>query len=132
MMLSHGLQVIEVGEPMPLTETLNVTCFDANHCPGSMMLLFEGMTSAGDAVRDCCTGDARFERAMVVSLADVLASTGALPIDHLYLDTTFCMEEFREFDTMQSQAEAVCECIRQHRVAGQHCYLDCRSLPSRP
>ena len=125
------LQVIEYAEPMVLTERLTVTCFDANHCPGSLMLLFEGVTAAGDAVRDCCTGDARFEEGMMADLADVLNHTGALPIDHLYLDTTFCMEEFIQFDPIHHQAEAVCRCLEQHRrIATQHVYLDCSMIGS--
>ena len=123
-------KVIEVGEPFPLNASINVTCFDTQHCPGSVMFLFEGVTVTGATVRDICTGDARFEDECITSLADMLQSMGALPVDHLYLDTTFCMEEFSRFDMMATQAQSVVNCIRQNRLRGQHVYLDCSMLGS--
>jgi DNA cross-link repair 1A protein len=34
------LQVLDLGQKVNISG-IDVTCFDANHCPGSIMILFE-------------------------------------------------------------------------------------------
>ncbi|KAF8657812.1 hypothetical protein HU200_059974 [Digitaria exilis] len=60
---------------------VNLTCFDANHCPGSIIILFEPPN--GKAVLH--TGDFRFSSEMVDN--PVLQSSH---IHTLILDTTYC------------------------------------------
>ncbi len=59
-------------------ETMTVTLFDANHCPGAVMFLFEGYFG-----RILYTGDFRFSPAMVAPLRN-------LAIDLAYVDNTYC------------------------------------------
>ncbi|KAG8901010.1 hypothetical protein FRB99_005602 [Tulasnella sp. 403] len=61
------LKTIELNTPTPMEvnakETVTVTAFDANHCPGSVMYLIEGKKGA-----ILHTGDIRCEAAFVQSL----------------------------------------------------------------
>ncbi|KAL2020411.1 hypothetical protein VTK56DRAFT_8454 [Thermocarpiscus australiensis] len=67
---------------------LQVTLFDANHCPGAVMFLFEG---EGKAV--LYTGDIRSEPCFVNAIARspslVEYSSGLKTLDTIYLDTSF-------------------------------------------
>ncbi|KAH6842974.1 beta-lactamase-like protein [Chaetomium sp. MPI-CAGE-AT-0009] len=67
---------------------LQVTLFDANHCPGAVMFLFEGQ---GKAV--LYTGDIRsepwFVNAVARSPALIEYSSGLKTLDTIYLDTSF-------------------------------------------
>uniref|UniRef100_A0A0D9XE40 20 kDa chaperonin, chloroplastic n=1 Tax=Leersia perrieri TaxID=77586 RepID=A0A0D9XE40_9ORYZ len=71
---------------LPLNEKITIagvslTCFDANHCPGAVIILFEPPN--GKAVLH--TGDFRFSSEMANNC--VLRSS---PIHTLILDTTYC------------------------------------------
>lgn len=67
---------------------IQVTLFDANHCPGAVMFLFEG---GGKAV--LYTGDLRceawFVNALTRSPSMVEYSYGIKTLDTIYLDTSF-------------------------------------------
>ncbi|XP_075189746.1 5' exonuclease Apollo-like [Anomaloglossus baeobatrachus] len=91
--LTHKLQVkstwinpLEVGvcHMLPLDdcgiETVAVTLIDANHCPGSVMFLFEGYF--GTVLH---TGDFRYDPVMLA-----YPPLRNLKIDVLYLDNTNC------------------------------------------
>ncbi|KAK4232522.1 beta-lactamase-like protein [Podospora fimiseda] len=85
-------------KPLPLeTQTvlelepgnnLQVTLFDANHCPGSVMFLFEGQGKAA-----IYTGDVRsepwFVNAITRSPSMIEYSTGLKTLDTIYFDTSF-------------------------------------------
>ncbi|KAM4872020.1 5' exonuclease Apollo [Thomomys bottae] len=73
---SHVLPLDEVG-----LETMTVTLIDANHCPGSVMFLFEGYFGT-----ILYTGDFRYTPSMLKEPA--LAS--GKQIHTLYLDNTNC------------------------------------------
>ncbi|KAM5477740.1 hypothetical protein McanMca71_006696 [Microsporum canis] len=81
------LQVPTEIELMP-GNTIKVTLFDANHCPGSVMFLIEG---AGKAI--LYTGDIRAEEWWVQSLVRnpvlIPYTMGDSRLDNIYLDTTF-------------------------------------------
>ncbi|KAK8543803.1 hypothetical protein V6N13_025970 [Hibiscus sabdariffa] len=71
---------------LPLNQKINIsgiyiTCLDANHCPGSIMILFEPPN--GKAVLH--TGDFRYSEEMAG-----LSLWNACPINTLILDTTYC------------------------------------------
>ncbi len=67
---------------MPLdaraTVHATVTAIDANHCPGAVLLLFEGYFG-----RVLCTGDFRYCPAIGRALA-------GCTIDLAYIDNTYC------------------------------------------
>ncbi|KAK4166397.1 beta-lactamase-like protein [Cladorrhinum sp. PSN259] len=67
---------------------LQVTLFNANHCPGSVMFLFEGRGKAA-----LYTGDVRsepwFVNAIIRSPSLIEYSSGIKTLDTIYLDTSF-------------------------------------------
>ncbi|ERN05595.1 uncharacterized protein LOC18433777 isoform X1 [Amborella trichopoda] len=81
---------------------VNVTCFDANHCPGSIMILFE--PSNGRAVLH--TGDFRFCTEMGTN--SILRSCS---IHTLILDTTYCDAQY-DFPKQEAVVQFVIEAIQ--------------------
>lgn len=85
-----------VDESSGKEQKVHVTLLDANHCPGSVMFLFEGET--GTALY---TGDVRAERSWLNKQRQlqILFYSSGQPrlIDSLYLDTTFCNQLYPEF-----------------------------------
>lgn len=86
---------------------IQVTLFDANHCPGSVMFLFEGN---GSAV--LYTGDIRSEPWHVQSLSRhpcLLEYTlGSKILDKIYLDTSFTNDVH-----FQTKGEGIAELLRK-------------------
>ncbi|XP_034552082.1 5' exonuclease Apollo [Notolabrus celidotus] len=101
---------LEVGEPhlLPLDdiskERLTVTLIDANHCPGSVMFLFEGYFGS-----ILYTGDFRYTPSM---LREPCLRTNTT-IDILYLDNTNC-DPNRTLPTRQRATQQIKEIIRSH------------------
>lgn len=96
---SHVLPLDEIGR-----ETMTVTLMDANHCPGSVMFLFEG--NFGTILY---TGDFRYTPAM---LREPALSAGK-QIHTLYLDNTNCNPAL-DLPSRQEAAQRVLELIRKH------------------
>ncbi|KAJ3168371.1 hypothetical protein HK101_011652 [Irineochytrium annulatum] len=93
--LEPQLRVLEYGTPtkvMTGREDVTVTMFDANHCPGAVMFLFEGHLISGEEKRVLYTGDVRAEQSWRNELVrNPLMRTTACKlklIDRLYLDTS--------------------------------------------
>lgn len=78
--------------------SIRVTLFDANHCPGAVMFLIEGN---GKAI--IYTGDIRSEQWWIDSLVRnpvlIPYTMGTKRLDNLYLDTTFASRSapYRDF-----------------------------------
>ena len=88
----------EVGQEM-----MTVTLIDANHCPGSVMFVFEGYFG-----RILYTGDFRFcERFLTHS------ATKGKKFDILYLDNTYCDPKCA-FPSRSSATMTIMEIIRNH------------------
>ncbi|XP_074620404.1 uncharacterized protein LOC141879157 [Acropora palmata] len=109
----HVKSELVVGLPLyePVTinldevgrETMTVTLVDANHCPGSVMFIFEGYFG-----RILYTGDFRF--------CDRLLKYSAIKgkqFDTLYLDNTYCHPKCF-FPTRSNATTTVVEIIRNH------------------
>lgn len=109
----HVRSELVVGLPLyePVTinldevgrETMTVTLVDANHCPGSVMFIFEGYFG-----RILYTGDFRF--------CDRLLKYSAIKgkqFDTLYLDNTYCHPKCF-FPTRSNATTTVVEIIRNH------------------
>ena len=96
-------------------EKIRVTLFDANHCPGAVMVLIEG-----DSKTILYTGDIRSEPWWVNSLArnPVLLpyTTGLKCLDQIYLDTTFAVKEdiYRSFPSKAEGMHELLEKVRQY------------------
>ncbi|KAI3915165.1 hypothetical protein MKW98_011510 [Papaver atlanticum] len=94
-------------EVLPLNQKISiggvdVTCLDANHCPGSVIIFFE--PSNGKAVLH--TGDFRFSEEM--TNISVLQSC---PISTLILDTTYCNPEY-DFPKQEAVIQFVIDAIQ--------------------
>ena len=97
---SHILPLDETGE-----ETMTVTVIDANHCPGSVMYLFDGYFG-----RILYTGDMRYESWMLA----YTAMSSLTNIDFLYLDNTYnCSAS--NFPTRAVAKSMICDIIRRHQ-----------------
>ncbi|KAI5296343.1 hypothetical protein KEM52_003801 [Ascosphaera acerosa] len=107
------LRPVPLGVPTQIRltprESVRVTLFDANHCPGSVMFLIEG---SGKAI--LYTGDIRAEKWWVGALMrhPVLIPYihGHKTIDTIYMDTTFARHQdiYRSFP---SKAEGISELL---------------------
>ncbi|EPE10493.1 artemis protein [Ophiostoma piceae UAMH 11346] len=86
---------------------IQVTLLDANHCPGSVMFLFENEQTAA-----LYTGDTRLEPWFVNSLVrnPSLAEyvSGLRTLDTVYMDTTFLQKDV----AFQTKSEGLCELLQ--------------------
>jgi len=113
---------------------LKVTAVPANHCPGSVMFLFERLEEgqgAGVARRILYTGDFRFDHASGNFASPELASLHdrsgrPLPLDELYLDTTFCSPLYKTFPTREEAQEEIWSLCKKW-VTKNGMYKDTRS-----
>uniref|UniRef100_A0A0E0M1N9 SAM domain-containing protein n=1 Tax=Oryza punctata TaxID=4537 RepID=A0A0E0M1N9_ORYPU len=95
------LHVLPLNEKITISG-VNLTCFDANHCPGAVIILFEPPN--GKAVLH--TGDFRFSSEMANNR--VLQSS---PIHTLILDTTYCNPRY-DFPSQEIVIQFVIEAIQ--------------------
>ncbi|XP_052211002.1 uncharacterized protein LOC127813912 isoform X2 [Diospyros lotus] len=95
------IQVLPLNKKISIAG-IDVTCFDANHCPGSIIVLFEPPN--GKAVLH--TGDFRF--------CEEMAKTPVLQTCHiqtLILDTTYCNPKY-DFPRQEVVIQFVIEAIQ--------------------
>ncbi|GJM98710.1 hypothetical protein PR202_ga15741 [Eleusine coracana subsp. coracana] len=95
------LYVLPMNEKVTVAG-VNLTCFDANHCPGSIIILFEPPN--GKAVLH--TGDFRFSSEMATNT--ILQSSH---IHTLILDTTYCNPRY-DFPSQEVVIQFVIEAIQ--------------------
>ncbi|CAH1265924.1 DCLRE1B [Branchiostoma lanceolatum] len=96
---SHILALDETGQ-----ETMTVTVFDANHCPGAVMFLFQGYFGS-----IFYTGDFRYSPEMF----DHEALANKPSIDVLYLDNTYCSPECK-FPSRTQATQMIKDIISRH------------------
>ncbi|CAN8312535.1 unnamed protein product [Cochlearia groenlandica] len=122
---------IEIGESVivdDLDGDFKVTAFDANHCPGAVMFLFEG--SFGNILH---TGDCRLTDDCLQCLPDKYVGRrhgdNKAPeccLDYVFLDCTFGKSPHR-FPTKHSAIRQIINCIWNHPDAPT-VYLACDML----
>ena len=106
------IKIEKVAEPY----SLRVTAMDANHCPGSVMFLFEKLGADGQVeLRILYTGDFRFEdkesfRTCTMSLH---SDQRPLVLDEMYLDTTFLSQDYLTFPSRKEAEMRVFELCRK-------------------
>ncbi|XP_074706679.1 5' exonuclease Apollo isoform X2 [Strix aluco] len=100
---ARWIRPLEVGQSHALGEEVTVTLLDSNHCPGSVMFLFEG--AFGTILY---TGDFRYTRAMQGEPA-----LRGRRIDRLYLDNTHCHPQ-RPLPSRQLATRQAARLIRTH------------------
>ncbi|KAF2590683.1 hypothetical protein F2Q70_00041521 [Brassica cretica] len=119
---------IEIGETVIVDDPdggFKVTAFDANHCPGGVMFLFEG--SFGNILH---TGDCRLTRDCIQNLPEkYVGRQDKAPkccLDYIFLDCTFGKSSQR-FPTKHSAIRQIINCIWNHHDAPV-VYLACDML----
>lgn len=119
---------IEIGHTLVLEDShgdFSVTAFDANHCPGSIMLLFEG--SFGNYLH---TGDCRLTPECLQNLPDkYIGRKGQAPscrLDCIFLDCTFGRFP-QSMPSRQSATQQAINCIWKNPNASV-VYLACDLL----
>jgi len=86
---------------------LRVTAIPANHCPGSVMFLFEAMQEPPDEEtpewRILYTGDFRFEEPFDLSSLQALHDPhgNVIRVDEMFLDTTFASNDYKSFPSRE-------------------------------
>jgi len=91
---------------------IKITAFGANHCPGSLMFLYERLNSEGEIIkRILYTGDFRYDSDAPLTELKALHDRLSQPliIDEMYLDTTFCSEQYESFPTRREAEEKIWE-----------------------
>lgn len=119
---------IEVGQSLIVDDpdgNFTVTAFDANHCPGAVMFLFEG--KFGNVLH---TGDCRLTLECLFNLPGKYVGTKGkkprCPLDCVFLDCTF--GDFnRAMPAKHSSLQQVVNCIWKHPDAST-VYLTCDVL----
>ncbi|KAK4393777.1 5' exonuclease Apollo [Sesamum angolense] len=119
---------IEVGQSLIVEDPdgdFTVTAFDANHCPGAVMFLFEG--NFGNILH---TGDCRLTPECLQSLPDkYIGKTGKqpmCPLDYIFLDCTFGQFPLK-MPSRYTAIQQVINCIWKHPDA-RTVYLTCDLL----
>ncbi|XP_014803982.1 PREDICTED: 5' exonuclease Apollo [Calidris pugnax] len=100
---TRWIRPLEVGQSHVVGEEVTVTLLDSNHCPGSVMFLFEG--AFGTILY---TGDFRYASAMRGEPA-----LRGRHIDRLYLDNTHCHPQ-RPLPSRQHATRQAARLIRAH------------------
>ena len=102
--------------------SLKVTGLPSNHCPGSLMFMFERLNMEKEVEkRILYTGDFRFDDPSVplTSLQSLHLNNSPLPINELYLDTKFCSPNYLSFPTRKNAEEKIWQiCQRWIRKNG--------------
>ncbi|KAG5031761.1 hypothetical protein AAZX31_06G146300 [Glycine max] len=120
---------IELGQSLvihdPAAAPFTVSAFDANHCPGAVMFLFEG--KFGNILH---TGDCRLTPECLLNLPDKYVGRKGkeprCPLDCVFLDCTF--GNFSQgMPSKHSAIQQVINCIWKHPDA-QTVYLTCNML----
>ncbi|XP_021845558.2 DNA cross-link repair protein SNM1 isoform X1 [Spinacia oleracea] len=106
------LQVVPLNQKISIAG-IDVTCYDANHCPGSIIILFEPPN--GKAVLH--TGDFRFNEDM----ARIATQLGC-HINTLILDTTYCDPQYN-FPKQEVVVQFIIEAIQAESFNSKTLFL---------
>lgn len=91
------------------SQGVNVTLIDANHCLGSVMILFQSEATNNILY----TGDFRFISSMLQHPALLDSSGNIITINHLYLDNTFSDPEFN-FPPQEECTQMIIKAIEEN------------------
>ena len=98
-----------------LNSFVNVSLIDANHCPGSILLLFKVFKPDGTTVRHLHTGDFRANPRMC--LHPLIRQPENDILDTLYLDTTYLNGQY-SFPAQEEVITATCD-LAERCVSGE-------------
>eukprot|EP00871_Galdieria_phlegrea_P003642 jgi/Galph1/4279/GphlegSOOS_G2920.1 len=116
MYLNPSILVAKEYEEPFVVEDTRITFLDANHCPGSVMILFE--TPFGNYLH---TGDMRFTERMKQN-----PFLGKCALDIVYLDTTYCHQKHC-FPSQQTTIQQMLQII-QHSENEKDAYCSMNTL----
>ena len=93
-------------------KAITVTLFDANHCPGAAIFLFQINNNKKKILH---VGDFRWNRdQMLKSFFQQYHPSTLIPIDTIYFDTTYCDAKYHDMPTQQEAIHATIQAIEQH------------------
>ena len=102
--------------------SLRVVGLPSNHCPGSLMFMFERLDMDKEVEkRVLYTGDFRFDDPLVplTSLHSLHVNNSPLTIHEMYLDTKFCSPSYQSFPTRKNAEDKIWQiCQRWIRKNG--------------
>ena len=109
---AHLMEIPPVGLSSDSTNAymINVTLVPAGHCPGSVMFVIDGKTG-----RVIYTGDFRFDIGDVRKISVLFDDRESLrlPIESVYVDTTFCTKEAYRIPSRQICFDAIIKVISE-------------------
>ncbi|ORZ21708.1 DNA repair metallo-beta-lactamase-domain-containing protein [Absidia repens] len=110
------IRILPMDEPHHVLPNVKVTLVDANHCPGSVLFIFDVQKNGTDAcwIRHLHTGDFRANPRMC--LHPLLRQPENPIIDHLYLDTTYLNAKYG-FPAQEECIQAACEVVQAYITA---------------
>ncbi|XP_059472260.1 uncharacterized protein LOC132194782 [Neocloeon triangulifer] len=113
----NQIRTLQLDETI-VVDKVKVTALDANHCPGSIMFLFQLL----DGTNIVHTGDFRFSPNM-----ESYPSFWNIEIHHLHLDTTYCNPMY-DFDSQEEILQRVVSLAEEkHLKSGEKCLFVCGS-----
>ncbi|KAI8335513.1 DNA repair metallo-beta-lactamase-domain-containing protein [Chlamydoabsidia padenii] len=111
------LKVLPMNQPTFVLPSIKVTLIDANHCPGSVLFIFDiklqhsGNNEGSTWVRHLHTGDFRANPEMC--LHPLIRQPENPVIDTLYLDTTYLNAKYG-FPAQEECIQAACRVVESH------------------
>lgn len=105
-----------------------VTLFNANHCSGSVMFLFENIETREKILY---TGDFRFEDYVLTEFMDEEIINEIKNVEKIYIDTTFCDSFYEYLPSRNETINVICNLIDKHQgkvyilteVLGSECII---------
>ncbi|CAO3590321.1 unnamed protein product [Absidia cylindrospora] len=107
------IHILPMDEPYHVLPNVKVTLMDANHCPGSVLFIFDIQVDDIDTcwIRHLHTGDFRANPRMC--LHPLLRQPENPTIDHLYLDTTYLKAKYG-FPAQEECIRAACDVVQDY------------------
>lgn len=112
------IHILPMEETISIKHNIKVSLIDANHCPGSVLFIFDiqDSTDKNRWIRHLHTGDFRANPQMC--LHPLLRQPENTIIDHLYLDTTYLNSKY-SFPAQDESINAACNIIKEY-ISNRH------------
>ncbi|CAO3620936.1 unnamed protein product [Cunninghamella blakesleeana] len=107
------IHILPMEETVSIKPNIKISLIDANHCPGSVLFIFDiqDTNDKNKWIRHLHTGDFRANPQMC--LHPLLCQPENPTIDHLYLDTTYLSSKY-SFPAQDESIDAACNIIKEY------------------